>query len=95
MTGKIDCVINASLKVIKCAKSWNKVKAIYFKGETLPSEQGHLFQKNKKGTKVENSWEAFWEQGKSRFFYFVEQQNKVIHLKWWNFLFENKKHIFY
>ena len=26
MTGKIDCVINASLKVIKCAKSWNNLK---------------------------------------------------------------------
>ena len=66
MTGKTDCVINASLKVINCAKSWNNLKAIYFKGETLPREQGYLFQSNK-GTKVENSWEQFWEHGKSRF----------------------------
>ena len=68
MTGKIDCVINASLKVIKCAKSRNKLKAIYFKGKTLPGEQAHLFQRNK-GTTVENSWEKLWEHGKSRFLF--------------------------
>ena len=68
MTRKIDCAINASLKVIKCAKNWNNLKAIYFKGESLPGEQGHLFQRNK-GTKVENSWEQFWEHGKSRFLF--------------------------
>ena len=68
MIGKIDCVINASLKVIKYAKSWNNLKAIYFKGETLPGEQEQFFQRNK-GTKVEISWEQFWEHGKSRFLF--------------------------
>ena len=63
MTDKIDCVINASLKVVKCAKSWNNLKAIYFKGEILLGEQGHFFSKEQgyKGRKLMGTILGAWE----------------------------------
>ena len=69
-----------------------QLEAIFFKGETLPGEQGHLFQRNK-GTKVEKHGNNFGSMGNQGFYFGEQRKKNVLYFKWWKFLFENKKHI--